>query len=61
MEVKIIVKTEVQCPQFSVRILLSLCRCCPYYRYETVDGKVMCNWVGEPKGKPEQPKFNKRE
>ena len=47
MEVKIIVKTEVQCPQFSVRILLSLCRCCPYYRYETVDGFVICGWVGK--------------
>ena len=49
MEVQIIVKTEVRCPLVKFPILLSLCRGCENYRYETVDGKVMCNYIPKEK------------
>ena len=49
MEVPIIIKTEVRCPLVKFPILLSLCRGCEHYRYETVDCKVMCNYIPDKK------------
>lgn len=52
-EIDIIIKHEVSCPQFSfIAVILSLCRQCPNYRYETVNRKVLCNFVGGPKPVP---------
>lgn len=45
MDCRIIYKADVDCKHFGTTVMLSLCRYCPSYRHETVDGYVMCNWV----------------
>lgn len=40
---QILTITEVVCRKFHVNVPIKLCRACPYYRYETVTGKVICD------------------
>ena len=47
MEIRILVMHKVDCKYFGAPLLLTLCRNCPNYRYETVDGFVICGWVGK--------------
>ena len=42
-DVPIIIKSTVMCPLFGANILLTMCRICKHYAYETVDGFVSCN------------------
>ena len=48
MENKIIIKHEVECVYLKTRVLLRLCRLCRYYRHETVDGLVICDYIIPP-------------
>ena len=45
MEMQILVRTEVVCLKLGVNVPIKLCRTCPYYRYETVGGKVICDHI----------------
>ena len=56
-EVEIIIQHSVRCPQFAnTKVLLTLCRHCPEYRYETCDLKVLCNYTGPQRLLPPRPR-----
>ena len=47
MEVPIITRHEVLCLKYGLPTILAKCRGCINYKYETVDGFVICNWEGK--------------
>ena len=56
-EISIITRQEVHCPKYSlVPVALNLCIRCPEFRYQMVNGKVLCNYNGPTPLLPREPR-----